>query len=177
MEEFREELYQHLKAFRPKQFPKLAVTTTGHPRAGLGVAYRSGKKPAGPEEIVKEVSRFGASGTAGAAVGAVSGVVIGKLVFGTTVARVGVASAGVGVGVPVLAPLALAGALVGTAAYGMYRLGRWKADKEVADAFAKDLVTHMNRFVPSVQWPSVEIYLSLPELGLSALWQPRMEEE
>ena len=74
-----------------------------------------------------------------------------------------------------LAPLALAGALAGTAAYGLYRLGRWKADKEVADAFAKDLVLHMNQFVPSVEWPSVEVYLSLPELGLSALWQPRTD--
>ncbi len=175
MEQFREELYRHLKTFRPKQSPTLPVTVTGHPCPGLTVAYRSGKRPAGPEEIIKEVSKFGASGTAGAAVGAMSGVVIGKLLFGTTVARVGVASAGVGVGVPVLAPLALVGALAGTAAYGFYRLGRWKADKEVAEAFAKELVTHMTGFTPVAEWPSVEVYLSLPELGLSALWQPRME--
>ena len=176
MEQFYGELQQHLEAFPfSPSLLKLPVTVTGHPRPGLTVAYRPGKDPASPEEIIKEVSRVGASGVAGAGVGAVVGVTIGKLVFGSVVARVGVASAGVGIGVPFLAPIVVGGGVLSTLAYGLYRLGKLKRDKTSAEAVAKELVLHMEQFCPSAEWPSVAIYLSLPERGLSALWQPRME--
>ena len=176
MEQFSSELQQHLEAFPfSPSLLKLPVTVTGHPRPGLTVVYRPGKDPASPEEIIKEVSRVGAAGVAGVGVGAVAGVTIGKFVFGSVVARVGIASAGVGIGVPFLAPIAVGGGVLGSLAYGLYRLGKLTRDKTNAEAVAKELVLHMEQFRPSAEWPSVAIYLSSPDRGLSAFWQPRIE--
>ena len=116
---------------------------------------------------------MGASAGVGAGVATATGVVIGKFVFGTIVTRAGVASAGVALGVPILAPIAVIGGVLGSIAYGVYRFGKWKRDKEIAEAFVKELIVHMEQFVPSSEWPGVEVYITVPEYGLSALWQPR----
>ena len=175
MEKFRDELYEHLDEFCSHGgLPKLPVTLTGHPRQGLTLAYRlQGRDPAGPEEIIKEASKVGASLGVGAGVGVAAGVVIGKFVFGSVVSRVGIASAGVAIGVPILSPLAVIGGVAGSMVYGLYKLGKWRRDKEAAEEYAKELITHMEGFSPSTEWPSVEIYVSVPELGLSAFWDPK----
>ena len=180
MEQFRDELYGHLEAFSfPPERPKVPVTVTGHPRPGLTVAYRPGKDAALPEEILKEASKVGAAATAAATVGAgvamSAGVVIGKFVFGTVVTRAGLASAGVAIGVG-LTPLAVIGGVVGTVVYGAYRLGTLRRDNKIGKEFAKELATHLEQFCQSAEWPSVEVYVSLPDRGLSALWQPSEEE-
>ena len=176
MEQFRDEVYGHLKAFPfPPERPKVPVTVTGHPRPGLTVAYRPGKDAASSEEIVKEASKVGAAAGVGAGVGMGAGVVIGKFVFGTVVTRVGLASAGAAIGVG-LAPLAAIGGVVGTVVYGAYRLGTLRRDNKIGKEFAKELATHLEQLCPSAEWPSVEVYVSLPDRGLSALWQPPEEE-
>ena len=168
MEQFRDELYGHLEAFSfPPERPKVPVTVTGHPRPGLTVAYRPGKNAASPDEIVKEASKVGAAAGVGAGVVMGTGVVIGKFVFGTVVTRVGLASAGAAIGVG-LAPLAVIGGVVGTFVYGAYRLGTLRRDNKIGKEFAKELATHMEQFCPSAEWPSVEVYVSLPDRGLSA---------
>ena len=176
MEQFDSELQKHLEAFQfsPSQV-KQPITVTGRPRPGLTVAYRPGKNPASLEEIIKEAARFGAAGAAGAGVGAAAGVTIGKLVFGFVVTRVGIASAGAAIGVPFLAPLIVGGGVLGGLAYGLYRLGMSKRDMAIAKEVAEALVLHMDQFCPTAEWPSVRVYLSLPERGLSAVWQPSTE--
>lgn len=177
MERFRAELYEHLKNFRSHRgLSNLSVTVTGHPRTCLTVAFRPlGQDPARPSEIVREAAKVSASAGVGAGVSAAAGVVIGKLVFGTVVTRVSVASAAEAIGVPILVPLAAVGGVVGSIAYGFYKLGKWRRGREVAKEFAKELIAHMDRFSPSAAWPNVEVYLSIPELGLSAFWQPECE--
>ena len=168
MEQFRDEVYGHLKAFPfPPERPKVPVTVTGHPRPGLTVAYRPGKDAASSEEIVKEASKVGAAAGVGAGVGMGAGVVIGKFVFGTVVTRVGLASAGAAIGVG-LAPLAAIGGVVGTVVYGAYRLGTLRRDNKIGKEFAKELATHLEQLCPSAEWPSVEVYVSLPDtIGVS----------
>ena len=51
-----------------------------------------------------------------AAKGAAIGAVIGKVVLGGTLARIGVASAGAANGIPILAPVAFVGGAVSTTA-------------------------------------------------------------
>ena len=176
MEQFRDELCGHLEALPfPSERLKVPVTVIGHPRPGLTVAYRPGKDAASPEEIVKEVSKVGGAAGVGAVGIMGAGVVVGKFVFGSVVTRVGLASAGTAIGVS-LAPLAVIGGVLGTVVYGAYRLGALRRDNKIGKEFAKELATHLERFSPSAEWSSVEVYLSLPDRGLSALWQPPEEE-
>lgn len=174
MENFRDELREHILNHHPRTgWPTIPVTVTGHPRAGLTVAFRpSAQRPAGPEEIIRAAAEVGASAGVGAGVFTGAGVIIGKFVFGTIVTRAGVASAGVAFGVPILAPIAIAGGVLGSIGYGIYRFGRWRRAKELAEGFAKDIIGYMDHFSPSSDWPSVETYISLPEYGLSVLWRP-----
>lgn len=176
MEQFRNELHEHLSRFEfPEGYPKLPVTITGHPLAGLSVAYRHpNKDPVGPDEIIKEVGKVGFAAGAGAAGFAAGAAIIGKAIFGTVVPRVGIASAGAAIGISVFTPLAIAGSVVGVGGYGLYKLGRWKRDKEAADNLAKELVRHMNEFNPTVSYPTVEVYVSLPQRGLSTFWRPNV---
>lgn len=177
MEQFRNELYEHLSRFRfPEGYPRLPVTLTGHPRTGLSVAYRHpNKDPAGPDAIIKEAAKAGAAAGVGAIGGAAAGVIIGEAIFGTVVPRVGIASAGAAIGVPVLAPLAVVGGVMGSGAYALYKLGQWKRDKEMASDLASQLVKHMDEFSPSVPYPCVEVYVSIRHKGLSVFWQPELD--
>lgn len=149
------------------------MTVTGHPCAGLTVAYGPlGQCPARPEEIINKAAKVGTSAGIGAGVATATGVMVGKFVFGTIVTRAGVASASIAFRVPILATVAIVGGILGSVAYGIYRFGKWRHQKEVAEDFAKDLIVHIEQFNPSCKWPSVEIYVSVPEYSLSALWQP-----
>ena len=108
-------------------------------------------------------------GTAG---GAAVGTIIGKAMLGGTLARIGVASAGAAVGIPILVPVALVGGAVATAAHAAYKIGRGKRDRENAEGLLNRLIEHMQRFSPSVEWPVIEMFASVPGAGLAATWQP-----
>ena len=105
-----------------------------------------------------------------AAKGATVGAIIGKVVLGGTLARIGVASAGAAIGIPVLAPVALVGGAVATAAYAAYKIGRGKRDHERAESLLARLVEHMRGFSPSGEWPVIEMYVSAQGIGLTAMW-------
>ena len=184
MQDFYAELKDHLM-----QYPyldqlssvKLPITITGIPREGLTVKYQ----PDGqidPFEMGKEAAKLIGTVGAGAAGGAAVGAIIGKAVLGGTLARVGVASAGAAIGIPILAPIALVGGAIGSAAYAGYKIANSRRDKEAAEGFTDTLMSHMRQFSPpsettmlpiSRQWPEVEVFVSVPEFGLAALWQPQ----
>ena len=162
---------------------KIPITITGIPREGLTVKYQhpsvGGIDPLEMgEEAAKLIGTVGSGAVAGAAVGAI----IGRAVFGGTLARVGVASAGVAIGVPVLAPVALVGAGIGSAAYAGYKIASGRRGTEVVYRCAETLMSHMQQFSPpsettilpiSRRWPDVEAFVSVPENGLAALWHLR----
>ena len=91
-------------------------------------------------------------------------------------ARIGVASAGAAIGIPILAPVALVGGAIPTAAYVAYKIGKGKRDQGNAEELLERLMEHMQGFSPSVEWPEIEVYVSVPEVGLAAIWQPRLED-
>ena len=102
---------------------------------------------------------------------------IGKVVLGGTLARIGVASAGAAIGIPVLAAVALVGGAVATAAYAAYKIGRGKRDHERAESLLARLVEHMRGLSPSGEWSEIEMYVSAPGSGLTAMWQPEPGDE
>lgn len=175
MQDFYDELKDHLL-----QYPlleeltsvKLPITVTGIPREGLTVKYQ----PDGqidPFELGKEATKLIGSVGAGVVGGAALGAIIGKVILGGTMARVGVASAGAAIGVPVLVPVALVGGALASVAYVAYKIGIRRRDREAAQECVNSLISHMQLFSPSAEWPEVEVFVSVPENGLAALWQPR----
>ena len=175
--EFYHELKTCLESFRQQEaLPKVPVTMTGIPREGLTVKYQHPSAgPADPADMVSEAAKvIGAAGI-GTVGGAAIGAVIGKVVLGGTLARIGVASAGAAIGVPILAPVALVGGAISTAAYAAYGIGKGKREQENAEDLLNRLMEHMHGFSPSVKWPEIEIYVSVPDAGLAAIWQPGLE--
>ena len=185
---FYHELKAHLESFgQQKTFPKYPVTVTGIPRGGLTVKYQHPSDgPPDPAEMAGEAAKvIGAAGI-GTAGGAAIGAVIGKAVLGGTLARIGVASAGTAIGIPILAPVALVGGVISTAAYAAYKLGKAKRDREIAEDLLKRLMEHMQGFCPSqegetflleVEWPEIEMFVSVPDAGLAATWKPGLDDE
>ena len=173
--EFYNELKTHLEQFElGDNPPKLPVTITGIPKEGLTIKYQHPSKgPADPSDIASEAAKVIGAASAGVASGAVVGAIIGKAMLGSTLARIGIASAGTAIGLPLLAPIALAGGLMSTVAYAAYKIGTGKREQERATALTDRLMKHMSSFNPSVEWPSIEVYVSVPETGLAALWQPK----
>ena len=102
------------------------------------------------------------------------GAIIGKSLLGGTLARIGIASAGAAIGLPLLAPVALVGGTVATVGYAAYKIGKGKREQERAEELADSLMKHMNNFNPSMPWPNIEVYVSVSQKGLAALWQPRV---
>ena len=174
--EFYNELKSHLEQFElPNEPPKLPVTITGIPIEGLTVKYQHPSKgPADPSDIAAEAAKVIGAASAGVAGGAVIGAIIGKAILGGTLARIGVASAGAAIGLPLLAPVALVGGLMSTVAYAAYKIGKGKRDQAHAENLADTLMKHMGKFNPSVQFPSIEVYVSVSESGLAVLWQPQI---
>ena len=174
LNDFYRELKAHLESFRHQEpLPQVPVTLTGIPRKGLTVKYQHPSD--GPPELAEMASEaakvIGAAGF-GTAGGAAVGAVIGKVVLGGTLARVGVASAGAAFGIPVLVPVGLVGGAIATVAYVAYKFGRGKRDRERAESLMTRLVEHMQGFSPSVNWPVIEMFASVPDAGLAAIWQP-----
>ena len=151
---------------------------TGVPREGLTVKYQHPSAgPADPADMASEAAKvIGAAGI-GTAGGAAVGAIIGKVVLGGTLARIGVASAGAAIGIPILTPVALVGGVAATAAYATYKVGRGKRDHERAEDLLKRLMEHMQGFSPSGEWPEIEMYVSAPGSGLTATWQPELGGE
>ena len=177
--DFYYELKTCLESFRPQEaLPTVPVTMTGIPRKGLTVKYQHPSTgPADPADMATEAAKvLGAAGI-GTAGGAAIGAVIGKVVLGGTLARVGIASAGAAIGIPILAPVALVGGAISTAAYAAYKIGKGKREHEDAEELLKRLMEHMQGFSPSVKWPEIEIYVSVPDAGIAAIWQPGLEGE
>ncbi len=172
--QFYNELKAHLEQFElPENHPKLPVTITSIPKEGLTTKYQHPSKGAAdPSDIASEAAKVIGAASAGFASGAVVGAIIGKAVLGSTLARIGVASAGVAIGLPLLAPFALVGGTVATVGYAAYRIGKGRRDQVRAENLTDALMKHMHGFKPSVEWPSIEVYVSVPEKGLAALWQP-----
>ena len=172
--EFYNELRAHLKSFRKQgTLPEIPVTMTGVPREGLTIKYQHvSAGPADPADMASEAAKVIGVAGIGTAGGAAVGAIIGKVVLGGTLARIGVASAGAAIGIPVLAPVALVGGAVATAAYAAYKIGRGKRDHELAESLLARLVEHMRGFSPSGEWPENEMYVSAPGSGLTAMWQP-----
>ena len=177
--EFYNELKSHLEQFElPSELPKLPVTITGIPLEGLTVKYQHPSKgPADPSDIAAEAAKVIGAASAGVASGAVVGAIIGKAILGSTLARIGVASAGAAIGLPLLAPFALVGGTVATVAYAAYKIGRGKRDQVHAENLADALMKHMGKFNPSAQYPGIEVYVSVPENGLAVLWQPQPNDD
>ena len=173
---FHSELKAHLEQFElPGEYPKLPVSITGIPLGGLTVKYQHPSKgPADPSDIAAEAAKVIKAAGVGIAGGAAVGATIGKVVLGSTLARIGIASAGVGIGLPLFAPVALVGGAVATVAYAAYKLGKGKREQERANDLADALMKHMANFNSSAPPPSIEIYVSVPEKGLAALWQPQL---
>ena len=153
---------------------KEPVIITGIPRVGLTVKYQHPSEGSvDPVEMAKEAARFVGAVGGGTVGGAAVGAIIGKVVLGGTLAKVGVASAGVGIGVPVLAPVALAGGALAAAGFAAHKVGsRRKHDRE--QEYMNSLIEHMEWFDPSCGWPGIEMYVSVPCKGLTALWQPNL---
>lgn len=63
-----------------------------------------------------------------------------------------------------------------TVGYAAYKIGKGKRDQEHANEQTDRLIKHMNNFNPSVEWPSIEVYVSVPEKGLAALWEPKSSD-
>ncbi|MCY3543547.1 MAG: hypothetical protein OXH22_05850 [Chloroflexi bacterium] len=173
--QFYNELKAHLEHFElPENRPKLSVTVTGIPHEGLTTKYQHPSKGAAdPSDIASEAAKVIGAASAGVASGAVVGAVIGKAILGSTLARIGVASAGTAIGLPLLARFALVGGTVATVGYAAYKIGKGKRDQEHANELADRLMKHMGEFNPTVSWPGIEVYVSVPEEGLAALWQPQ----
>ena len=168
---FYHELRSWLESFRQQEdLPKVPVSMTGIPREGLTVKYQQPSAgPVDPPDLASETAKvIGAAGI-GTAGGAVIGAIIGKAVLGGTLARIGVASAGAAIGIPVLAPVALVGGAVSTAAYAAYKIGKGKREHENAEELLNRLMEHMQGFSPSVEWPEIEIFVSAPDAGLAAI--------
>ena len=148
------------------------------PRGGLTIKYQHpSTRSADPADMASEAARvIGAVGI-GTAGGAAVGAIIGKAVLGGTLARIGVASAGAAIGIPILVPVALAGGAISTAAYAAYKIGKGKREQENAEELLKQLMEHMQGFSPSVKWPEIDIYVSVHDAGLAAIWQPGLEDE
>ena len=176
--QFYNELKCHMERFQlPGNPPKVSATITGVPREGLTVKYQhQSVGSADPADLAKEAAKIVGVASVGTAGGAVLGAIIGKAVFHQVVTRVGVASAGAAIGIPFLAPFALAGGALTTAAYAAYKMGRRGDEHERAKHLSVNLVEHMQDFDPSDGWPKIEIYVSVPNSGLAALWQPTAED-
>jgi hypothetical protein len=175
---FYHELKAYLESFPQREdLPDVPVTMTGIPREGLTVKYQHPSAgPVDPADLAGEAAKvIGAAGI-GTAGGAVIGAVIGKVVLGGTLARIGVASAGAAIGIPILAPVALVGGAISTAAYAAYKIGKGKREQGNAEELLERLMEHMQGFNPSVKWPEIEVYVSVPETGLAAIWQPALED-
>ena len=172
--DFYRELKAHLESFRQQEtLPKVPVTITGIPRGGLTTKYQhpSAGSP-DPTEMAGEAAKFIGAAGIGTAGGVALGAVIGKAVLGGTLARIGVASAGTAIGIPIFAPAALLGGVIATVAYTAFRIGKGRREHENAKDLSKRLIEHMQGFSPSVEWPEIEIFVSLPDAGLAAIWQP-----
>ena len=173
---FYKELKSHLEGFElPDRLSKLSVTITGIPEEGMTVKYQHPSQGAAdPSDIAREAAKVIGAASAGIASGAVVGAIIGKTLLGGMLARIGIASAGAAIGLPLLAPVALAGGTVATVGYAAYRIGKGKREQERAEVLADSLMKYMNDFNPSEAWPGIEIYVSVSQKGLAALWQPRV---
>ena len=175
---FHNELKTHLEQFSlPDPPPKLPVTVfVGGHEGRLTIKYQHPKKGAADHsEIAKDAAKFTGVAATGAVGGIGVGAIIGKAIFGAIVARVGVASAGVAVGMPLLTPFVAVGAAVATAAYAGHRLATLKNDRKDAKILANRLLEHAQSFNPSVPYPHIEIYVRSPNNGLAALWQPNTD--
>lgn len=171
---FYNELRVHLEQFEYSGvYPRMPLTITGIPREGLTLKYQHPSEgPVDPTDMAREAAKVIGLAGVGTATGAAVGAIIGKAVLGGALARIGVASAGAAVGIPVLAPVALVGGAITTAAYAAYKIGKGKHDHERAKELSERLMAHMMLFSPSDGWPDIEMYVSVPDPGLAALWQP-----
>lgn len=174
---FYHELKVHLESFQHQMpLPKIPTTLTGIPREGLTVSYQHpADGPADPMDMANEAARVIGAAGAGTVGGAAVGAMIGKAAFGGALARVGVASAGAAVGIPLIAPIALIGGTIGTVAYAAYKIGKGKREHERAEDLVQRLTEHMQGFKPSVEWPEIQMFVSVPGTGLAATWQPKQE--
>ena len=139
---FYHELKSYLESFPQREdLPDVPVTMTGIPREGLTVKYQHPSAgPVDPADLAGEAAKvIGAAGI-GTAGGAVIGAVIGKVVLGGTLARIGVASAGAAIGIPILAPVALVGGAISTAAYAAYKIGKCKREQGNAEELLERLM-------------------------------------
>ena len=192
--QFHDALKAHLEQFRPLVDPidvkhsgdgfrivgdselrkhKGSVTITGIPLLGLTVKYQH--PPEGsvdPAGMAKEAAKILGAAGGGAVGGAAVGAAIGKVALGGALAKVGVAASGVGIGVPVLAPVALLGGAMAAAAYAAYKIGKGKSDHELMEK----LIEHMERFKPAGGWPGIPIFVPPTASGLSAFWQPELAQ-
>ena len=174
---FYNQLRAHLEAFHsPETLLKVPVTLTGIPRKGLTVKYQHPSSgPVEPAEMAGEAARIIGTAGVGTAGGVAVGAIIGKALLGGVLARVGVASAGAAVGIPVLAPVALAGGLMGMVPYGAYKVGKGKRDHERANDLLQRLAEHMRAFSPTVDWPEIEMFVYVSHAGIAATWQPEQK--
>ena len=58
-----------------------------------------------------------------------------------------------------------------------YKVGKGKRDQESAQLLLERLMDHMQGFSPSVEWPDIDIFVSIPDSGLAAMWQPGLESK
>ena len=171
---FYNQLRAHLEAFHnPETLPKVPVTLTGIPRKGPTVKYQHPSSgPVDPAEMASEAARIIGAAGIGTAGGVAVGAIIGKALLGGVLARVGIASAGAAVGIPIFAPVALAGGLMGMVAYAAYKVGKGKREHERANDLLQRLADHMRAFSPTVDWPEIEMFVYVPHAGTAATWQP-----
>ena len=55
-------------------------------------------------------------------------------------------------------------------------LAKGKREQGNSEELLEWLMEHMQGFNPSVKWPAIEVYVSVPETGLAAIWQPALED-
>ncbi len=174
---FYNQLRAHLEAFQNLEtLPKVPVTLTGIPRKGLTVKYQHPSSgPIDPTEMAGEAARIVGAAGVGTVGGAAMGAIIGKAVLGGVLSRIGVASAGTAIEIPIFAPVAIAGGLMGMVAYAAYKLGKGKREQQRAETLLNRLMDHMRAFSPTVGWPDIEMLVLVPAAGLAAIWQPEQE--
>ena len=174
---FYNQMRAHLEAFQhPETLPKVSVTLTGIPRRGLTVKYQNPSSGSmNPAEMAGEAAKITGAAGVGTVGGAAVGAIIGKALIGGSLARIGVASAGAAIGIPIFAPVAIAGGLMGMVAYAAFKLGKGKREQQRAETLLNRLMDHMRAFSPTVEWPEIEMFVLVSTTGLAATWQPEQE--
>lgn len=55
-------------------------------------------------------------------------------------------------------------------------LAKGKREQGNAEELLERLMEHMQGFNPSVKWPEIEVYVSVPKVGLAAIWQSGIKD-